>query len=339
MENPYANVDWEAVDRLHSVNHTHTHPATPGESEWNREDSVAADADMDAQQVFESIYESGIRHFALSNYYPSKPTYPLSDYFDAPDDALGCPNAEHSLTDERGHFTAIGSLADTGDGFDGSWRDIFERLLDDLAYDDGGGVVVNHPKRTGLSVEDLLAKLDFDERVLGIEAYNHRCEAKYFGTGDALSVWDELLLTGRTVFGFFNPDYHLPWTPTPEWTEETLGRNVLLVSDRTERAASRAYRRGHFYGALRGSGLAFESILADEDRIAVETNRATRVDFLSDRCRVRTVAAADATYEVRGDETYVRVEASDDEGERIFSQPVVYDFDTPEGTERFTSLP
>jgi hypothetical protein len=339
MENPYADVDWEHVERLHSVNHTHTHPATPGEPEWDRETSTIADEGPDPQTVFDSIYESGIRHFALSNYYPSKPTDLLSDYFDAPDDALGCPNAEHGLTCERGHFTAIGSRANTGDGFDGPWRALFEQLLESLAYDDGGGIVVNHPKRTGLSVEALLAKVDFDERVLGVEAYNHRCEAKYVGTGDAVSVWDELLLTGRTVYGFFNPDYHLPWTPPPEWAEETLGRNVLLVPERTEGAAARAYRRGHFYGALRGSGLTFESIRADEDRIAVETNRAARVDFVSDRCRVQEVHAADATYEVRGDETYVRVEAREDDGERIFSQPVVYDFDTPEGTERFTSLP
>lgn len=120
--------------------------------------------------------------------------------------------------------------------------------------------------------------------MLGVEAYNHRCEAKYFGTGDALAIWDELLLTGRAVYGCFNPDYHLPWTPPPEWTDATLGRNVLPVPEHTERAAARAYRRGQFYGALRGSGLTFESIQADEERIAVETNRATR---LSTGTRIR----------------------------------------------------
>lgn len=339
MENPYADVDWDGVDRLHSINHTHTHPATPGESEWNRETSTIAGEGPDPQTVFDSIYASGIRHFPVSNYYPSKPTSPLGAYFDAPDDALGCPNAEHSLTGERGHVTAIGSLANTGDGFDGPWERLFEQLLDELAYDEGGGIAINHPKRTGLPIEDLLAKLDFDDRVLGIEAYNHRCEAKYFGTGDALTIWDELLMTGRAVYGFFNPDYHLPWTPPPDWTEETLGRNVLLVPEHTERAAARAYRRGHFHGALRGSGLTFESIQADEDTIEVRTNRATGIDFVSDRCRVLTEETASATYEVRGDETYVRVEARDDNGERIFSQPVVYNFETPEGSERFTSLP
>jgi hypothetical protein len=332
VKNPYADVDWESCQRLHSVNHTHTFSANPGGDDWE----VTTDY-QDGQATFESMYDAGIRHFALSNYYPAKPTYPLDAYFaDVPDDALGCPNAEVSSTRQRGHYCALGSRFDGGDGHEGTWEDIFADVLDELVSDDGGGIVVNHPVRTGLSVEALLERLDFDSRVLGVEAYNHRCEAKYGGTGNALSVWGELLTAGRTAYGFFNPDYHAPWHPVPEWADETLGRNVLLVPAATEAAAARAYRRGQFYGALRGSGLAFESIRATDDEIRVETTGADRIDFVSDRCVVESARDRAATYEVNGRETYVRIEARDDSGERIFSQPVLFDHGDAGSEERHT---
>ncbi len=332
MHNPYADLEWESAQRLHSVNHTHTFSANPGEGEW-----VVTTEHQDGQTTFESMYEDGIRHFAISNYYPSKPTYPLEEYFeDVPDDALGCPNAEMSTNDSRGHYCAVGSRFDNGDGYDGNWRDLFEEILAELAYDDGGGIVINHPKRTGLPIDGLLDRVDFDSRVLGVEAYNHRCEAKYGGTGDSLSIWDELLLTGRMVYGFFNPDYHAPWYPVPDWTDDTYGRNVLLVPSATEEAAALAYRRGHFYGALRGSGLAFERIAVREGEIAVETNDADRIDFISDRCLVRTERDRTAAYALNGKETYVRIEAEDEGGERIFSQPILLEHDELGGTERHT---
>jgi len=58
MENPYADVDWETVERLHSVNHTHTHPATPGEPKWDRETSTIADeghSEYDNEMVSQDV--------------------------------------------------------------------------------------------------------------------------------------------------------------------------------------------------------------------------------------------------------------------------------------------
>ena len=186
--------------------------------------------------------------------------------------------------------------------------------------------MINHPRRTGLSRETLLERLDYDDRVLGIEAYNHRSEhkPKYDATGDAIGVWDDLLATGRQVYGFFNPDTHSVWDTEP-WEDETQGRNVLLVPEASEEAAARAYRNGHLYGAFRGSGLGFERIEATESEVAVETNAEADVTFVADGEAVSEAVGRRTRYAVTGDETYVRVEASDDTGERIFSQPIVYD--------------
>lgn len=323
MENPYEDVDWEHDHLLHSVNHVHTFSGNTGSDFWELHTDH-----LDGQTVFDGMYESGIRHFALSNYHPAKPSYPLDRFFETvPDDALGCPNAEHHSTEVSGHYCTIGSYFQSGDGYDASWEMLFEDALTQLAYDGGGGIVINHPRRTGLSIETLIERLDFDPRVLGIEAYNHRSEEKpkYNQTGDAIGMWDELLSTGRTVFGFFNPDSHSPWLPAPSWTERMLGRNVLLVPEATEEAAARAYREGRFFGALAGTGLQFERIHATTDEVVVDTNHAEGIDVIAGGDVVHSAAGTTATYRPTERDRYLRIEAYDDSGERIYSQPIVYD--------------
>jgi len=319
MQNPYESVDWGSVERLHSVNHEHTFGANTGGQDWDRTSG-------DPQRRFDSLYERGIRHFAVSNYHPPKPTYPLEENFDrVPADALGCPNAEHS-GGTGAHYCAIGSTARTKSrDYEGTWRDLFDELLSALAYGGEGGIVINHPRRSQLSFEAITERLDFDEGVLGVEAWNHRgiVLPKYRSRGNALGVWDELLTTGRAVYGFFNPDFHADWDERRAGYL-ARGRNVLLVPERTEAAAANAYRQGQFYGALDGSDLRFEAIHASEGEIHVETNGADAIEFVTAGHVVKSVYDRTATYELSGREVYVRIEAHDGSGERIFSQPIVY---------------
>lgn len=91
--NPYAGVEWDKVEFLHSFSHEH------GQN----------------PQVF---WDMGFRHLPLSNYYPSRPLYPLPDAFlRKHPDALGSPNAEqHSTTDSGVHFCSLGSFYTVGYG-------------------------------------------------------------------------------------------------------------------------------------------------------------------------------------------------------------------------------
>lgn len=97
LHDPYADVDWEHCDFLHSMSHQHQ-----GQNETSRD----------------AFYEMGYRHFAFSNYYPSAPTYPLPvEYLAKHPDILGAPNAEqHSFPDAGLHFNSLGSLLATGYG-------------------------------------------------------------------------------------------------------------------------------------------------------------------------------------------------------------------------------
>lgn len=93
MMNPYEQVDWDRVEYLHSF--SHQHGRNP-----------------------QGFYDMGFRHMPFSNYYPSRPFYPLpEDFTEAHPDALGGPNAEqHSATDSGLHFNTLGSFYTTGFG-------------------------------------------------------------------------------------------------------------------------------------------------------------------------------------------------------------------------------
>lgn len=128
------------------------------------------------------------------------------------------------------------------------WRDAFRAALDNMLFPDGGGLTINHP---GSNLGELLAQLDFDERVLGLEVWNHD---GLFGSTpkqpEAMTYyaqWDNVLRMGRRCFGFFVKDHYL----------YGRGRNVLLVPDfakltpsEREREELRAYRQGRFFGLI-----------------------------------------------------------------------------------------
>ena len=276
----------------------------------------------------------------------SKLPFKLGDavFTDIPKGILEAPNAEHhSFTDTGAHICAPGSLYasgtfDAGNDFKLAehgyalgtslpWRDAFEGVLDALLVPDGGGIVVNHPVWSALPQELVQEMLDFDPRVLGIEVFNHTTirmldpEKMSWAKNEVL--WDSILATGRQCFGFFVPDHHLR---TKNWR----GRNVLLAREFSAEECLRAYRRGAFYGALRGNGLRFTSIDANESSVRVRTNGATKLEFITERGIVLTADAAEAEYllsrnaQDKLDVTFVRVKAYDGTGEILCSQPTLY---------------
>jgi len=93
--NPYRDVDWGTVTYVHSFSHQHA-----------------------THSRLQTLRDMGYGHLPISNYYPSKPLYPLpEDFRKANPDVLGAPNAEqHSTTDSPIHFNAIGSYYTTGYG-------------------------------------------------------------------------------------------------------------------------------------------------------------------------------------------------------------------------------
>lgn len=299
MINPYSEVNWETYQHITSVSHAH----------------------ITEQAHFENAYAEGVKHFAISNYYPSVPVYPLSELFTSiPADAISCPNAEHfDYTNTGAHCNSIGSIFASGDGDSGTdttWQAAFDAMITNLQFPNGGGIIINHPALADPTNnwQEILSMLDYAPQVLGIEVYNDTSEITV-GHGWAVSRWDAILATGRRCYGFFVPDHQ---AKSGAW----LGRNVLLVPNSTEENCLLAYRNGSFYGAMQGSGLAFTDITATETQISVSTNSANKIKFISNK-GTSEIGGNTGVYAVN-DDVYVRIVAEDSAGEQIFSQPIIY---------------
>jgi len=126
---------------------------------------------------------------------------------------------------------------------DGTLKDAKGNPIEGLRFPDGGGITLNH---TG-SFSDTIEKLNFDPRVLGIEIFNQHMAFGPKGSMAFYNLWDEVLKTGTRCFGFFVRDHFI----------YERGRNILLLPpseglsiQEREHNASRAYRKGIFYGSL-----------------------------------------------------------------------------------------
>lgn len=138
--NPYSGIDWQNTQRILSVSHQHL--------SHNQGNSGGIPY---PQKVFNDIYATGVRHYAISRYRPSILSYPF-DYenntfpyvrnpfsatddiqtlkakytvqVEIPNDVIGSPNAEHvnPIMNLNGkayewtctHLNAIGSFYETG---------------------------------------------------------------------------------------------------------------------------------------------------------------------------------------------------------------------------------
>lgn len=381
MLNPYEDVDWKNALRITSTTHMH----------------------MTSQEHLDTAYRYGVRHFAVSNYYPSVPTRPdsrRSDYrlhhdwpiqrhgkpmelpvnwndiidwqeeleceikdelpfkktapmfSSIPPDTAWSPNAEHhGFTDTGAHITCPGSLFRSGTfdsqnkfgtfdhgfacGYGGPWRDAFKGMLDNLAYPDGGGVIINHPTWFSRFSDELIFEmLDSDPRVLGIEIYNDYSMNKEWGEvvfppgkeepekAFSLAMWDRILRSGRRAWGFCVPDHSVKKANWP-------GRCTLLVDELSDHTCLKAYRDGAFIGCLHGEGVSVEALTVAEDEIAIRLDTAATIKFITQDGCVQRSEGVEARYPLAsGDaskqDTYLRIEVSHKTGERLFLQPIFF---------------
>jgi hypothetical protein len=188
-----------------------------------------------------------------------------------------------------------------------------------LLFKDGGGITVNHPTWSGLTFEEVVSMLDFDDRVMGIEVYNDTCATNYGEPerGWALKLWDQVLTTNRRCLGFFVPDHTIG-----------RGKNILLVPQFTEHECLKAYRTGAFFGALNGDTLKFTQISLSDNLLKVELNNRASIRIVTNAGEAQKTNGNSVIYKIPADANgipipaYVRIEAIDENSEQIFSQPI-----------------
>ncbi|MBA4030586.1 MAG: hypothetical protein C0478_06800 [Planctomyces sp.] len=262
---------------------------------------------------------------------------------DLPSDVILCPNAEHhSMTDNSGHFNALGSYFASGTfdvrnkyrlidhgypmGCSLPWKDAAQRIFDKLQFPDGGGLTINHPIWSGMNLSQVCQMLDHDPRVLGIEIWNQTCD-QLNKKGWALDLWDDILRTGRRCYGFSVSDHAQSSDPN------FLGYNRLLIPQNTadserEHACLKAYRNGRFY-CVRTGRLELRSLHFRDNTLTLQLNHKARIKVVT-ATGIQNESEADSiqmswSESDRAERKYVRVEAwgLDDE-EALFTQPVFF---------------
>ena len=253
-----------------------------------------------------------------------------------PPGVMEAPNAEHHFFSDYNvylHVTCPGSFFASGNydrnrhsvlaqhgihsGTQMPWRKAFDAMLEALMIPDGGGIIINHPHWSHLPHQFLCEMLDHDPRVLGLEVFNANCRVE--GTAAAESQWDEVLGTGRQCYGFCVQD-HLG-------EGKLQGRTILLPEQRTAESCLQAYRQGRFYGALKGQGLHFESVVFDGRTLRVRCDKEAIILLLSHRgVLVELWTGRELFYSVsetdREKDVFLRVTAMDQaSGEKLFTQP------------------
>lgn len=199
----------------------------------------------------------------------------------------------------------------------------------------GGEAIVAHPYWSGLTSADLLALSD----LLAIEVFNTTCQAS-IGRGNSQYVWDELLTRGRLVRAVATDDCHRPgFDSRRAWT-------MVRAPELSPVAILDALRRGHFYAS---TGPEIHSVVLRGDVVEVECSPVQAVELICDPTRGSRLEAGTnsdavgavrrrgghlpegvvdgglvtgATFELRREPRYARVQVVDSAGRMAWTNPI-----------------
>ncbi len=163
------------------------------------------------------------------------------------------------------------------------------------------------------------------KNAVGLEIYNGCISRRNFfgfglGFGLGTDFWDERLSDAELLWGFGNDDFHEMFEMNVGWTE------IYASSDEFGDVKA-AVKRGSLYAS---NGLYLHEYRFDGETIEIVA------DFKYDRIeriRYRFIGkngeilsedfGARGTYQIKGDEAYVRVEATAPDGSMLWAQPIL----------------
>lgn len=279
------------------------------------------------QTAVDNLMSKNLDAIAISNYYPSQPYYPLSEYnLTVPAGTIEIPNAEHhGFTDVSVamHLNAVGSTFASGSpsgqtplGVADTWKHGIIKMKRGLLFADGGGITINHPTSTGLTTGIIKELLDFDEVVIGIEIYNQDCPD---GKRWAIDIWDEILKTGRRCWGFAVPDHKAEGSGSTNWE----GKIVLLVPDATQENCLKAIRNGEFYIKIKHTSLALTDLEVEGNSVTIEVSESATIKTIIDGVVVDSSVGTTKNVTIPSKAVYVRFEA-ETTNDKLFTNPIIF---------------
>ena len=242
------------------------------------------------------------------------------------------PDSTHPDRRRQGHVNAIGLSRVVLPQGGASLAESYARNL--AAITAAGGLPqVNHPNwRWSVRLSDMLGLPDstlFEIRN-GHPGINNLGGADAMGNvaPSAEALWDSLLTRRKVMFGVGTDDSHYftrPW----DRTAPRPGQAWIFVraAALTPEALVSAMRRGDFYAS---TGVTLGEYRADMKRMSLTILQRAgedtrfRTEFIGSGGRVLgTVNGLSASYDIRGDEGYVRARVTDSNGYGAWTQPVM----------------
>jgi hypothetical protein len=200
------------------------------------------------------------------------------------------------------HLTALGIDKYIGD--EESLQDGVNKTIEA-----GGVPILNHPQYPVIKASEYIAIKGLNH----LEIYNHKRRKE---TTASEMLWDSILSApdGRIVYGVASDDNHHRKKSTgrgwimveaPYLAKETIKDNIL---------------RGNFYAS---TGIILKDYQIDQGNIIIDTENGSRITFIGFMGRVlSTVNGSRATYKPTGNEVYVRIKVTADDGKMAWTQPV-----------------
>lgn len=178
--------------------------------------------------------------------------------------------------------------------------------------DQGGFNIICHPH---MSRDDYwpFNKLIELNNYVGIEVFNNNVKHDNKGRAVATDLWDELLSSGRIVYGFANDDMHI-------FPRAGGAFNMVLAEERSREAIIKSIKNGSFYSS---SGVFIEDIIVEGNEIAIAASKVpVTFKFIGKNGYVHhETFGLKGSYNCEGDEEYIRVELVREDGAKAWTQP------------------
>ena len=168
--------------------------------------------------------------------------------------------------------------------------------------------VINHPRRTNTlwTASQLLNT----SGVSLIEIFNASNERR--GYHDDHSLWDEVLTSGKMLYGVASDDTHLAREIGQAW--------IMVLSPSLDKDhIIDAIRKGNFYAS---TGILIDDMHYSNGSVYVKSRNGSAVKFIGKNGLLLTsFTGCEGRYAFKGDEKYIRVEAEGASGKKAWTQP------------------
>ncbi len=201
--------------------------------------------------------------------------------------------------------------------------DVVQRNVNAIRKE-GGIPHINHPNYRWSITADELRQIQNNKL---FEIYNGHPEVNLAGGGGVPGleeVWDSILTKGVLLYGIAVDDAHVFKQPGNAAVAGPGRGWVMVRAPRLEsRALLDAMERGDFYAS---TGVTLRDYSATRERIAVDVQvtgtSKYRIQFLGSGGRILSeVAAPKASYDIKGNEGYVRARVLESNGKMAWLQP------------------